>query len=810
MSAGQLRQKPRRRWRFRPGLAFRVTVPLLVASATAFLLVVFIITPRLQERMIDQAVNDTQVTLDSLSAALVRPMALGREERIFGILDRVAAKQERWVAIRAVTPAGEQIYPRNAIVLPATGPRLSLHEGVVRAGRVEIGRIQVAKDLGPLIDGAAEEALILMVVLAGTLGMVVFWSSFSLSNGVIEPTLQLQEAAEALARREYTAALPRPPRHEIGDLIESFTWMREALAKSEGSALAQRNGELARLLEREQELRRNAQLLEQVVRNTNAGIAILECSGSARIIRRVNAAFSQLTSLGPRETLGLDMLTMLAFESETDLARLRARQGGGSHGHVGEAELLDTQGKPTGIWVEMATARVDDPREKVELIALMIRDVTRRRAAERDLRAERDRARAESEEKSRFVAAVSHELRTPMTAITGIADLLMETPLSGEQRRQIDTILTASTALVEVVNDVLDFSKLEAGRLQPRREVIDPTAVLDAVVRLLTPLAQAKGIGLQHRVAEGVPPQILGDEGRLRQCLLNLAGNAIKFTDSGHVRVDAGVEDGALRIAVTDTGPGIAPEDQARVFEPFRQIGAGNVVGTGLGLAITAALVAAMQGSIGVESTPGEGSTFNMTLPITPAPGESAEGMSGADPIRAAKPAADRDIADALLRQAPGAMSPAAAGAAVGRAAAGATASTDLTGQRVLVVDDTETNRVVFRQMLRLGGAEVGLAVDGQDAIEQVIASRPDLVLMDITMPRLDGIAATRALRQAEATGGMPPVPILGLSAGSAEEERKRCLEAGMNGFISKPVRKVDLLRQCATALAEAPLQQAS
>jgi signal transduction histidine kinase/CheY-like chemotaxis protein len=388
-------------------------------------------------------------------------------------------------------------------------------------------------------------------------------------------------------------------------------------------------------------------------------------------------------------------------------------------------------------------------------------------------RAAQAKAQAASEAKSDFLATMSHEIRTPLNSILGFAELVAEDPgLSDESRRRLHVVRRAGRSLADLVGDILDFSRMEAGRLELTLAPVSPAAILRDAVAIVEPAAEAKGLSLVVEVealgAAAASDLFALDEGRLRQALLNLLANAVKFTDAGSVRARLvlGPDAGQMEFAVIDTGIGITPEVQARLFRRFTQAD-GTISrrygGAGLGLAISKTLVRLMGGDIGVESAPGEGSRFWIRL--TAAPVEAAAPGPAEGPLGR--------VLDA------------------GRPI------------RVLLVDDHPMNRELGEAVLVLAGCIVTTADDGAAAVEAARRESFDVVLMDIHMPGMDGLAATRAIR---ALPGPPAAtPVLAVTADVRPEQVRACLAAGMNGHLAKPINREQLLAAIAQALQEQP-----
>ena len=482
-----------------------------------------------------------------------------------------------------------------------------------------------------------------------------------------------------------------------------------------------------------------------------------------------NPAFYRITGYSEEEVIGRNCRFLQG--PETNPRHIKALREAIGNGEAINVEIVNHRKDGSRFVNELHLSPIFGDDGEVRYIFGIQHDVTAREQFARDAERARRAAERANAEKSDFLAFMSHEIRTPMNGVMGTISLLLDTTLDAEQHAYAETARRCGELLLATVNEMLDLSRIEAGHLAIEEEAFDLAAPVAEVLDLLAPAVAEKGIRLSASIDPLLPARVIGDARRLRQVLLNLADNAVKFTAIGGVgiRVERAEAQGQVRFVVADTGIGMPPEVQARLFGRFAQAGpetARRYGGSGLGLMICKRLVGLMGGRIVLASASGKGSTFSFEIPLRPI-AESGRPPSTLLP----KPA--------LAKPLPGARG------------------------RILIAEDGEANQLVAAAILRKAGYAVDLARDGEEALGAARTAAYDLVLMDVRMPRMDGLAATAAIRDLEGPAGR--VPIIAMTAAVMPNEVARCLEAGMDGHVAKPMDLTALLAAVSDILENRP-----
>jgi PAS domain S-box-containing protein len=640
-----------------------------------------------------------------------------------------------------------------------TGRRMILFQDITMNAR-RFGTIFIEADLRDLDDRTLRFAMIGLGALLGSLA-IAFLLSFRLQSVISGPIQQLADTASSISAAEnYSLRARKAANDEIGVLFDQF------------------NGMLDRIEQRDAALQNAHDDLERRVAERTAYLnALIEASPLAIMvlspddcIQLCNPAFEKLFHYSRQEVLGKSIRGLLAAGDLLEEAEeLRRQTRSGKH-----IQLVTTRQRKDGtlVDVEVHTVRlVVEGQTKGTLI--LYQDISARKRSEEAMQQAKEAAEAASQAKSEFLANMSHEIRTPLNGVMGMTHLALGTELNSEQREYLETVKSSADSLLVVINGILDFSKVEAGKAELDICPFKLRDALDAALKTMSLRALEKGLKFTLDFAPEIPETVLGDSNKLSQVVLNLVGNALKFTHQGQVSLRAEVTSRTadlclLHFTVSDTGIGISTEKHKLIFDPFAQADTSTTRkygGTGLGLTISKRLVHLMGGDIWLESDIGQGARFHFTVRLASAESSSLQSIRTQSPATRHDPVHHLAVDDGRL------------------------SSNSL---HVLLVEDNLVNQRLASRMLEKRGHRVEVAGNGREALEALERAPFDLVFMDVQMPEMDGFEATAAIRAKE-TNSSAHLPIIALTAHAMAGYREKCLAAGMDNYLTKPLQPSEL-----------------
>lgn len=560
-------------------------------------------------------------------------------------------------------------------------------------------------------------------------------------------------------------------------------WFRHTVRKLSSGHVLELQADISELKRHEQEIEHSRSKLEESDRNSSRLALVAEHANDAVIITDTagrciwtNKAFTRLTGYHPDEINGQKPGAVLQGQ-DTDPVVARDISQAIRSGRAIRSEIINYAKDGSAYWIELEISPVYSKNGELQNFIAVERNISEQKQFESDLEKSKVKAEAASRSKSSFLANMSHEIRTPMNGVLAMSELLLESDLDQEQRDFVSTIFQSGNSLLTIINDVLDFSKIEAGKLELDPVDFNLRTALSDVISLLNVDASNKNLKLTLGYPDDLHEHFIGDVGRIRQIVTNLVGNAIKFTLEGQVSVTVSGNPNPttpsstdLKIEVADTGIGIPDDQLSRVFAEFEQVDNHpeyDIQGTGLGLAISNRLVKLMKGNLTVESQPGVGSIFTTTISLP----NHVPGTVGDDNIHS-----NTDNFNAAFAP-----------------------DGECKVVRLLVAEDNKTNQFVIKKLLKnIDNLDVHFAVNGREAIEKWKQLKPDIILMDVLMPEIDGMEATAAIRSIEDSEMLQRCPIIALTANAMRGDREKCIDSGMDDYLSKPISKVHLLNTLA------------
>ncbi len=669
--------------------------------------------------------------LTALKESLARYLLSGDLAALHATLDQqLRLRRQRWRDLVVYDGDGMRVYPLVYHESRPPGPEgRQLREPIELRGS-HLGEVVLT------IDWSGHKAAIekrihglewlFALLFALALGFSLLWQD----RLVRKPLARLERAVRQLEQGAPSPELPPASGDEIGRLSRAFATLLDTLRQSRQ---AQQEA-----LEKARESETRLRVLFHTVGD---GLLLIDREGT---ITLCNPAAQAIFGPAGDTLVGRSVTSLIPALEAAALPRAAER---GPH----ETEGLRNGGTTFPLYLHLSEMVLSGRGH----YSAVVRDISAQKAAERELLEARRKAEQASRAKSAFLATMSHEIRTPLNGVLGVVQLLEQTPLTQEQREYLEIVDRSGETLLTIINGILDLSRIESGKMNLDPRPFNLRQSVEALVATFENEARAKGLELRLELDEALPPQVVGDEARIKQILFNLVGNAIKFTQRGHVTVRvAAPAPGRIELTVEDSGIGIAEEALPRLFDPFTQAEETTTRrygGSGLGLTICKHFVELMKGEIEVESRPGQGSRFRVQLPLPASHGQ-------APPSRPATEALPRFRG------------------------------------RVLVVDDVAQNRTLIIDMLRRMGLEVESAEQGLEAIEKWRKGDYDLILMDCQMPVMDGYQAAAQITALARQGEGRACPIVGFTAAALTQQQHRCHQSGMAGVLLKPIEREALV----------------
>ena len=618
--------------------------------------------------------------------------------------------------------------------------------------------------------------------------------------------LQLQKGAAVLqgVNRELESEIAE--RQEAEKLLREHKQALEQIVEERTGELKQANETLSKDIEKQKLAQRRLLLLTRAIEAVGEGIVVTNGPYPTVDILYANPAFTQLTGYSPEEVAGRNCSFLQGADSDPTV--IEVLRDAIKRGKRVRRTILNYRKDGTPFWNDLTVNPIFDENGALTNFVGVQNDITGLKEVQASLVQAKLDAEQASNAKSDFLATMSHEIRTPMNVIVGMGELLDEANLNREQRGYLQTMRRAGDTLLQLIDNILDLTKVESGRLELESVSFDIRELVHDTCAMMAVKAKEKGLDLDADLGPNIPETLEGDPGRLRQVLVNLLGNAIKFTDEGRIHVSVTRDrDWAgkvmLRVAVSDTGVGISVDEQERIFAPFTQADASvtrKYGGTGLGLAISNRLVELLGGGMEVVSEPGRGSTFAFTvcLDLPCEQDQEAECGSVQTSVDLKTLTSEKNffVSQWSAAEAPEAESLPDAKTVVREETAVGSLSREERKEpfSILLVEDNKDNRLLVKAYLKRTGHLLTMAENGREGLDLVTKGAFDLILMDMQMPVMDGYTATRKIREMEAETGRPRTPIVAFTAHALVGDREKSLAAGCDDHLVKPVRKKDLV----------------